>query len=107
MRSNPVVGIFGKPWSGLFCLVQRLLTEVSAGHDTSEGGGAMERSGRSLLVPESRAAMDALKKDVLRDNALQQASQSPEAKDGGELTSRQAGKIGGPIGGSMVKRLVE
>jgi small acid-soluble spore protein D (minor alpha/beta-type SASP) len=67
----------------------------------------MERSGRSLLVPESRAAMDALKKDVLRDNALQQASQSPEAKDGGELTSRQAGKIGGPIGGSMVKRLVE
>lgn len=65
----------------------------------------MARSRRSLLVPESRAAMDALKQDVLRDKTLQ-SPQNLNGKDGGDLTSRQAGKMGGPIGGSMVKRLV-
>nr|WP_310739790.1 alpha/beta-type small acid-soluble spore protein [Oceanobacillus alkalisoli] len=27
--------------------------------------------------------------------------------DNGQLTSRQAGKIGGPIGGNMVKEMIE
>jgi hypothetical protein len=30
-----------------------------------------------------------------------------KARDNGHLTSRQAGKIGGPIGGSMVKEMIE
>lgn len=30
-----------------------------------------------------------------------------EKGDNGELTSRQAGKVGGPIGGNMVKEMIQ
>ncbi|MDO6450447.1 alpha/beta-type small acid-soluble spore protein [Oceanobacillus profundus] len=29
-----------------------------------------------------------------------------EKRDNGDLTSRQAGKVGGPIGGNMVKEMI-
>ena len=83
---------------------------------------------RRLLVPEARAAMNGLKKDVARElrrapeDALPDRRRPPAAgtlapppaspapgaeEDGGALTTEQAGRMGGPIGGNMVRRLIE
>jgi hypothetical protein len=113
----------------------------------------MGRNRRRLLVPQARAALEALKRDVVLEktggaqstqgapvgtsqSAPQMAfrpigtaqtftssngsgSSAPaadvaralgipyDARDNGELTTRQAGRIGGEIGGSMVQRLIE
>ncbi|WP_202080509.1 alpha/beta-type small acid-soluble spore protein [Caldalkalibacillus salinus] len=74
---------------------------------------------KRLLVPEARQGMDLLKARVMRENGY--TTQSPEQvkyevaqeknialKKGynGQLTSAEAGQVGGPIGGHMVKELV-
>ncbi|MBX6351845.1 MAG: alpha/beta-type small acid-soluble spore protein [Thermoflavifilum sp.] len=71
---------------------------------------------RRLLVPEARAAMDALRGSVMADETKQpnadvadvarQVGVPYNERDNGEMTTRQAGKIGGEIGGSMVRRLI-
>jgi small acid-soluble spore protein D (minor alpha/beta-type SASP) len=68
-----------------------------------------------ILVPEAKKALDELKANIAN-------SQSPDSakfevaeelgvplKEGynGGLTSHQAGKIGGKLGGSMVRELVK
>ncbi len=68
-----------------------------------------------ILVPEARKGLDQLKAQVVQ-------SENPEAakfeaaeevgvplKKGynGQLTSEQAGKVGGRLGGSMVRELVK
>lgn len=68
-----------------------------------------------ILVPEARKGLDQLKAQVVQ-------SENPEAakfeaaeevgvplKKGynGQLTSEQAGKVGGKLGGSMVRELVK
>jgi small acid-soluble spore protein D (minor alpha/beta-type SASP) len=73
---------------------------------------------RRLLVSEARDAMERLKAEVMTENAGARRDRRPElavkpplpelpAKDGGDLTTREAGKIGGPIGGRMIQRLIE
>ncbi|WP_018132375.1 alpha/beta-type small acid-soluble spore protein [Effusibacillus pohliae] len=85
----------------------------------------MARRRNRLLVPEAKEALDCLKCQVIQENTADPnvsctvnpndakytvAKQVgvPLAKgDNGELTARQAGKVGGRLGGSMVRRLVE
>lgn len=73
---------------------------------------------RRLLVPEARDAMERLKAEVMMGSADASRDRQPElaAKqplftlpkgDGGDLTTSEAGKIGGPIGGRMIQRLIE
>ena len=75
----------------------------------------MTRSNRNkILVPEARKGMDNLKAKVVGadhpSNAKFEAAEEvgvPLQKGyNGKLTSEQAGKIGGKLGGSMVKELV-
>ena len=75
----------------------------------------MTRSNRNkILVPEARKGMDDLKAKVVGadhpSNAKFEAAEEvgvPLQKGyNGKLTSEQSGKIGGKLGGSMVKELV-
>ncbi|AGX06206.1 MULTISPECIES: alpha/beta-type small acid-soluble spore protein [Bacillus] len=81
----------------------------------------MSRRRRRPLVPESREALDTLKARVMANQGYKVGPDAPEEvkyevareKDvplqhgyNGRLTSREAGKVGGPIGGSMVKELI-
>ncbi|MEK3889180.1 alpha/beta-type small acid-soluble spore protein [Bacillus sp. FSL K6-3431] len=72
-----------------------------------------------LLVPEARAGLNQLKERVMKakgynataDNvkfevAKEQGIPLSKGKNG-QLTSEQAGKIGGPIGGNMVKEMIK
>lgn len=69
---------------------------------------------RRLLVPEARDALERLKMDVMGVTtpedaifkAAEQQSVPLQPGDNGNLTAREAGKIGGPIGGQMVKKLI-
>ena len=79
------------------------------------------RKNRSALVPESRSALDQFKKDVLVKDGL--ISKDTSFKDinvevgkevgvpitnvyNGNISTKDAGKVGGQIGGRMVKELV-
>ncbi|WP_173104597.1 alpha/beta-type small acid-soluble spore protein [Bacillus sp. KH172YL63] len=74
----------------------------------------MMMSKRKLLVPEARNAMDQLKAKVSGTQDPNEAKYEIAKEQGiplqrgynGKLTSEQAGKVGGRIGGSMVKELV-
>ena len=75
----------------------------------------MGRKNRNkILVPEARENLDQLKAKVSgtnkpEDAALEVAKElGIPLKEGynGKLTSEEAGKVGGRIGGSMVKELV-
>ncbi|MFS0687630.1 alpha/beta-type small acid-soluble spore protein [Sporosarcina sp. 179-K 8C2 HS] len=74
-----------------------------------------------LLVPEARKQMDQLKVDVMKAKGYAVDDDQPDAvkfeiakelgiplsdEYNGKLTSEQAGRIGGPIGGNMVKEMV-
>lgn len=76
---------------------------------------------RRPLIPEARDALDSLKADVMKQRGYVVSKDNPDqvkyevAADmhiplsrgnNGNLTSHQAGKIGGQIGGSMVKEMV-
>lgn len=91
------------------------------------------RRRRSLLVPEARQALDQLKDQVMVERRWDAApgigsgampSTQPmggptvegvaqslnipyNPRDNGDMTTRQAGRLGGEIGGSMVKRLID
>lgn len=68
-----------------------------------------------ILVPEARGGLDVLKAKVA--NASNPENAKFEAADevgvplkkgyNGQLTSQQAGKVGGRLGGSMVRELVK
>jgi small acid-soluble spore protein D (minor alpha/beta-type SASP) len=70
---------------------------------------------RKILVPESRVAMDQLKAKVSGTRDPDEAKYEIAKEQGiplqkgynGKLTSEQAGKVGGAIGGNMVKELVK
>ncbi|WDL96323.1 alpha/beta-type small acid-soluble spore protein [Alicyclobacillus sp. ALC3] len=55
-----------------------------------------------LLIPEARAALDSMK-----DRVVDQKQVQLPRGDGGDMTTRQAGALGGEIGGSMVQKLIE
>lgn len=80
----------------------------------------MGRNNR-ILVPEARKQLNQLKVDVMKANGFTVDDERPDAvkfeiakelgiplseEYNGKLTSEQAGKIGGPIGGNMVKEMV-
>jgi cephalosporin-C deacetylase-like acetyl esterase len=75
---------------------------------------------RKLLVPEAQEGMQHLKETVMKqagyktDNHQDVKYEVAKSLDiplktrgNGQLTSEQAGKIGGQIGGRMVKKLIE
>ncbi|MGG1291658.1 alpha/beta-type small acid-soluble spore protein [Bacillus smithii] len=74
----------------------------------------MTRNNRPL-VPGARKALDQLKANIAGTSRPQDAKFEAAKEAGvplkkgynGDLTSEQAGKIGGKIGGNMVKRLIE
>lgn len=67
-----------------------------------------------ILVPESRKALDALKAKVMNASSPVDAKFEAAEEVGvplvkgynGNLTSQQNGKVGGRLGGNMVKELV-
>lgn len=72
-------------------------------------------SRRRLLVPEARDALQRLKSDVVTGLQTKTPNRSGERVvtmqsgpvDGGSLTTREVGNQGGPIGGEMVRRMIE
>ncbi|MEH7249940.1 alpha/beta-type small acid-soluble spore protein [Neobacillus niacini] len=68
-----------------------------------------------ILVPEARDGLDALKAKVVQVHNPEDAKFEAAEEVGvplkkgynGQLTSQQAGKVGGRLGGSMVKELVK
>jgi len=76
----------------------------------------MSRKNRNkILVPQVRNELDLLKAKVAGTNSPEQAKFEIANEIGvplqtgynGKLTSEQAGKIGGKLGGNMVKELVK
>lgn len=80
----------------------------------------MARNNR-ILVPEAREGLNRLKAKVMKEKGYPVDPAKPDGvkyeiakeqgiplKEGynGQLTSEQAGKIGGPIGGNMVKEMI-
>ncbi|GHI01319.1 alpha/beta-type small acid-soluble spore protein [Neobacillus kokaensis] len=68
-----------------------------------------------ILVPEARKALDDLKAKVVQSQSPEDAKFEAAEEMGvplkkgynGQLTSEQAGKVGGRLGGSMVRELVK
>lgn len=82
----------------------------------------MAKRKRKLLVPEAQEGMEQLKGNVMKRDGYSLMGDNPNevkyevAKElniplqhgrNGHLTSEQAGKIGGQIGGRMVKELIK
>ncbi|MWC29437.1 alpha/beta-type small acid-soluble spore protein [Paenibacillus sp. MMS18-CY102] len=82
----------------------------------------MSRRNRNrLLVPEARQGMNAFKSEVMRregyavdpsrpDDVKYEVAQSLGVPlshgDNGQLTTESAGRVGGKIGGSMVREMI-
>lgn len=72
------------------------------------------RNRNKILVPEARQGLDYLKAKVAGTNSPENAKIEVAKELGvplqkgynGQLTSVQAGKVGGKLGGSMVKELI-
>jgi small acid-soluble spore protein D (minor alpha/beta-type SASP) len=82
---------------------------------------ARRRSGRRLVVPEAKQGVELFKAEVMRRQGYNVDPNNPDSvkfevaktlgvplkPDGnGHLTTEAAGKIGGQIGGSMVREMV-
>ncbi|MEH7299543.1 alpha/beta-type small acid-soluble spore protein [Neobacillus drentensis] len=75
----------------------------------------MARRRNKILVPEARSGLDALKAKVVQSQSAEEAKFEAAEEMGvplqrgynGKLTSEQAGKVGGRLGGSMVRELVK
>ena len=75
----------------------------------------MARRNNNILVPEAREALDQLKAKVAGTRNPEEAKFEAAKEVGvplqhgynGRLTSEQAGKVGGRLGGSMVRELVK
>jgi small acid-soluble spore protein D (minor alpha/beta-type SASP) len=69
---------------------------------------------RKILVPEARKGLDQLKAKIANSTTPEDAKFEIAEEVGvplkkgynGELTSHQAGKVGGRLGGNMVRELV-
>ncbi|WP_428908448.1 small, acid-soluble spore protein, alpha/beta type [Niallia sp. Krafla_26] len=73
------------------------------------------RNRNKLLVPQARQGLDELKSKIMGSSNPEDAKFEAANEVGvqlnkgynGKLTSEQAGKIGGRLGGSMVKELIQ
>ncbi|QHT47568.1 alpha/beta-type small acid-soluble spore protein [Halobacillus sp. ACCC02827] len=69
---------------------------------------------KRILVPEARAGLDQLKKEVTRSSTADRAKFEVaeelgiplREKGNGDLSTKDAGRIGGRIGGGMVKEMI-
>ncbi|MCA0971709.1 alpha/beta-type small acid-soluble spore protein [Halobacillus litoralis] len=67
-----------------------------------------------ILVPEARAGLDQLKSDIANTSNPEEAKYEIAKEKGipmqkgynGQMSTRDAGKVGGSLGGQMVKELV-
>ena len=67
-----------------------------------------------ILVPEARDGLNQLKAEIAKTQLVEDAKYEMAREQGvplkkgynGELTTKQAGQIGGSLGGQMVKELV-
>lgn len=97
-----------------------LLGKLSKGKEV--GSISRRRRNNQLLVPEAREEMDRLKAWVLKQQTGKQVRGPVEAKMemarqagvsyrpqgyNGEMKTSEAGKMGGPVGGQMVKELIQ
>lgn len=79
-------------------------------------------SDREILVPEARQALDRFKGKVMAEEGYSVGLYDPEkvkyevaedlgidmdSKYNGEMTTKEAGKIGGAIGGKMVQEMIK
>jgi small acid-soluble spore protein D (minor alpha/beta-type SASP) len=95
------------------CLLEFYRLIFNFGQSTN-GGIHMARRNK-ILVPEARAGLDALKAKVAHTTTPENAKFEAAEETGiplkkgynGQLTSHQAGKVGGRLGGSMVRELVK
>jgi small acid-soluble spore protein D (minor alpha/beta-type SASP) len=86
----------------------------TCGETIAQGGIILARRTK-ILVPEARSGLDALKAKVAHTGSPEDAKFEAAAEVGvplkkgynGQLTSEQAGKVGGRLGGSMVRELVK
>jgi small acid-soluble spore protein D (minor alpha/beta-type SASP) len=84
------------------------------GNPYCKGGIFMARRNK-ILVPEARNGLDDLKARVVQSSSPEDAKFEAAEEVGvplkkgynGQLTSEQAGKVGGRLGGSMVRELVK
>ncbi|WP_212973760.1 alpha/beta-type small acid-soluble spore protein [Bacillus sp. J14TS2] len=82
----------------------------------------MKMGKNKILVPAAREPLNQLKANVMKEKGYQVDQKHPDnikyevakeqnipLKEGynGQLTSEQAGKIGGTIGGNMVKEMIK
>ncbi|MFX3673402.1 MAG: small, acid-soluble spore protein, alpha/beta type [Paenisporosarcina sp.] len=82
----------------------------------------MARRKNKILVPEAREGLEHLKARVMKEQGYTVNTSKPDEVKyeianelgipfnkgyNGKLTSEEAGKIGGPIGGQMVKELIK
>jgi hypothetical protein len=67
----------------------------------------MSRSRKSPLVSESRDALDKFKLEVAKDLGRLQFTKEHNDHYKGNVTARQNGSEGGPIGGEMVRRMIK
>lgn len=59
-----------------------------------------------LLVPEAYDAMTKFKLEVAQEMGLSQYAKENNDHYKGDLSARENGSQGGPIGGEMVKRMI-
>lgn len=59
------------------------------------------------LVPESREALTMFKLECAREIGRLEFCKENNDHDKGDLSSRQNGNEGGPIGGQMVKKMIQ
>lgn len=60
----------------------------------------MSRS-RKILVPRSRSALERLRQEAAQDSEMRKRD-----ADNGQILTRQAGEMGGKVGGPMVRKMV-
>ncbi|GAA0499580.1 hypothetical protein GCM10008986_28480 [Salinibacillus aidingensis] len=74
-----------------------------------------ERNNNKILVPEARQGLDHLKAQVAHTNSPDEAKYEIAEEQGiplqhgdnGDLKAKDAGKIGGEIGGNMVREMIK
>lgn len=70
---------------------------------------------KKILVPEARKALDQLKARLNNETSPENVKYEVAKETGvplkhgynGDLTTRQAGKVGGKIGGGMVREMIK
>ena len=67
----------------------------------------MSRGRGSYMIPESKEAMNKFKLECAAEIGHLQYAKENNDHYKGDVSSRQNGSEGGPIGGQMVKRMIE